>query len=201
MYLVRHAPTQANSGTQVIRGQMDVPVDAEGEEIADLRARRFLDLPVRQIRTADDLRTKRMAEAIHRYTGAPIDSDDRLNSWDLGNFQGSVVTPALKAQIFRYMTINAQKSVPGGESYTMFLTRLLPYIREAADDEELVCVTHFHCIRAAGAWDAAGRNGLTQDPVTLRRDAYFDRLQVTEVGPDLWLPLVVEDMRVPPKAS
>lgn len=200
MFLTRHAPTGANSGTQIIRGQADVPVDEKGKEIADARAQEFIGTPVRLIRSGHGQRTKVMAEAIHLYTAAPIEIDYRLDSWNLGNFQGKLVTPSLRAQIYQYMTDRERESVPGGESYIQFLSRLIPYIKESTDEDELVCVTHFHCIRAIGAWDAAGREGLMQDPSTLKRDAYFDQLLISEVDPYSMTPIIQGDMRTMPKA-
>lgn len=141
-----------------------------------------------------------MARDIQKYSGAPIEPDYRLHSWNQGNIQGQTLTPALKAKIYEHMTSKAREPIAGGEPYAFFLARVIPYISQALDQEELVCVTHFAVMRAVMAWDQAGRQGIEQDKSMLKRDSFIDHLQVVLMTPTECTPIVVEDMRAVPEA-
>jgi len=191
MWIVRHAPTQANDpGSAKVRGWLDSPVDESGYKLADERAQHFMDIPLQRIQYSPVERSRVMAEAIQMYSGVQtMEPDYRLMSWNMGDFQGQDLDDVADS-IDAYMRETPRIAIPGGESYVQFLSRLLPYIRESADQDELVCVTHFRDIVAVAAWDAAGRDGITQDPDVLSDIGPYDDWQIVLVTPDSFIPMV-----------
>lgn len=190
MFLVRHAPTVSDFDG---KGDPNKITD-KSRKIADLRARRFLDVPVRQIATSPTPRAKLMADSIHKYTGASVRESWDLSPWYMGPLTSKVCTQAEKNLIWQHMTTKKAEPIPGGTSYLLFLSMLLPYIRSVEGEDELVCVTHRSNIGAIMAWDAAGRGGLSQDTETLKNFDAIDKIQILELTPDSCIPLVVEEM-------
>ncbi len=168
-------------------------MEPSGEAIAQQRAEHFLDVPVNEIRYSPMHRSLAMAQAIQGYTGAPIVPSMRLMSWNMGDLQGQNLAD-VQDEIRRYMLDKPRDVIPGGESYMQFLARVIPYIKDACGSDELVCVTHFRPILAIAAWDAAGRDGLSQDKSVLENAGNYDNHQIVLMTPDSFIPLVKDEI-------
>lgn len=159
-----------------------------------------MDVPVRRVLTSPTQRAELVAAGIHRYTAAPQEREYRLMPWNMGPLTGKGnLTSAEKATVRAHMGSKMAVPMPGGESYMFFLSRLLPFVATECCDSETVAVTHRSDIVAIMAWDAAGREGLAQDPDVLNDFDANDRIQILELTPECCVPLVVESMGTVPK--
>jgi probable phosphoglycerate mutase len=162
---IRHGETDWNR-QQRFQGQIDVPLNATGQEQARRLAARLADAPAQVMLSSDLLRT--------RQTGEPLAASWRLTphlnpafrEQSFGVLEGLDV-PTIQAQHpdlwARWLEHRADFELPGGgESLRQFHTRVIGAVRQAAEDhagQVVTVVTH------GGVLDMLWRtaNGLALD--------------------------------------
>jgi probable phosphoglycerate mutase len=162
---IRHGETDWNR-QQRFQGQIDVPLNATGQEQARRLAARLADAPAQVMLSSDLLRT--------RQTGEPLAASWRLTphlnpafrEQSFGVLEGLDV-PTIQAQHpdlwARWLEHRADFELPGGgESLRQFHTRVIGAVRQAAEDhagQAVTVVTH------GGVLDMLWRtaNGLALD--------------------------------------
>ena len=167
---LRHASTDFNAGgAERVRGQLNIPLNAEGQQEASEAADRlktFQDsgTSIRRILSCDLDRARQTADPVSQALGLPVYYSAALRTWNLGDLQGQPVEeagPEIAALVQRM-----DEPPANGESYREFLARFLtfvaPFFHGQPDDVTLV-ITHGQNIRALRAWIGAGAKGLTVD--------------------------------------
>ena len=162
---IRHGETDWNR-QQRFQGQIDVPLNATGQEQARRLAARLADAPAQVMLSSDLLRT--------RQTGEPLAASWRLTphlnpafrEQSFGVLEGLDV-PTIQAQHpdlwARWLEHRADFELPGGgESLRQFHTRVIGAVRQAAEDhagQAVTVVTHGGVLDML--WSTA--NGLALD--------------------------------------
>lgn len=158
--LIRHAPTDWNA-RKLLQGRTDIPLSAEGEELAaswclpgDLAGARLISSPL-----------SRAMQTARLITGRACETDPRLMEMDFGAWEGRSLADlrtenpqAMQAEEARGWDMTP----PGGESPRTAWTRVAPLLGEWAEaGQPVVAVTHKGVIRAilarAWGWDFLGK--------------------------------------------
>lgn len=87
IYLIRHGQTDWNC-RRLFQGELDIPLNDQGLAQAEGIGRRFQGVPIDRIYHSPLSRAKDTAEALARYTGAPLTSTDGLHEICMGDWQG-----------------------------------------------------------------------------------------------------------------
>jgi len=178
LILIRHPPTALNEEGR-IRGQLDPPPSPEGLLVIRKTSGQFKGVKVEKIYSDDFKRTRAMAAAIAKVTGAKVIITPGLKTWDLGDFQGRKMDKAIEDEIATYMK-TPSKVIPGGESFEAFAKRFIDFIRPLYNlDANIVLVTHGRPIMTAKAWDDADAN---EAPMDLSGDDLSPEPKVVEPG-------------------
>ena len=163
-----------------IRGTSDLPLNAEGLQQADDRARQIATKGGMDVLVTSPLqRAKNTAAAISKASGGtPIHEDERAMPWHLGMFEGEPVDK-VKNFISKFANDHPDSPIPGrgpisvrdGESFNSFKQRwiggmLKPLMEAHAQDpsSKVGIVTHLRDILAAKSWVENGA----------RKDLQFD---------------------------
>lgn len=162
IYFVRHPETAANVGASRVRGNLNVPLDAHGQQEAVSVAQQFTGLPVKFVFSSDLERTLALAVLIAQTTGARVIPTPDLRSWDRGVYAGKL--EAKVAPYIEWYVQHPEETIPQGTSLETFIQRLgsfvLPQLQALETRPELgpfVDVTHAWAFNALPAILTAGR--------------------------------------------
>ena len=87
LYLVRHCEAEGNTA-RVFQGSIDRDISPNGQKQLDRLAERFRDVPLAAVYSSPLLRAYKTAQAVNRYHGLPIVTDDRLKEINGGVWEG-----------------------------------------------------------------------------------------------------------------
>jgi 2,3-bisphosphoglycerate-dependent phosphoglycerate mutase len=154
LILVRHGKTVLNSldDSEKLRGWLDVPLNDEGLEEAEMTARQVSQYPVAAIYCSDLLRARQTAAAIARATKLGVISTSELRPWNVGSLAGKQVSTILDE--LQQLELDPDRPAPDGESFLQFYDRYSLKLRELlkiADRSSgcIVAVTHVRNLLAA----------------------------------------------------
>jgi len=192
IYFVRHPPTKFNSNgsDERIRGHLDIPPTPEGIKLAAKLSNEFKPTGVAGEDGIDHIYSTNLdrglvvAKMIKGKTGAPLTEMGALRPWNLGKFQGQLVSK-VKGDMNYYMS-HPNEVVPGGESWNAFVKRYLPLLNKLwKTPGNHAIVTHIRNIMVAKAWIDAGAKGVELDSSDLKVDPKsVPPASIVEVGPD-----------------
>jgi probable phosphoglycerate mutase len=160
-YLCRHGATRQNaedSGTDRIRGWMDLPLSDIGRKEVKRLAFKLEDSGIKHIISSDMLRAKQTADAIAATTNAKVSHERGLRPWDLGKFTG-MESSKIADQILSYAKNKPDAVVPQGESFETFSHRCLSTLARVIDanrNTTFCIVTHHRVERLLKGWVDAG---------------------------------------------
>jgi len=190
--VARHGSTTYNrggTGKDLIRGQLDVPLDQEGERQAVDLAKRLAAFQVTHIYTSDLKRTADTARAVAAKQPAyiKVTSVPDLESWGLGDLEGKPTTGPNVAKIKDWV-LHPDKTPPGGggESFNQYTDRLVRFyervLTNARPGDVIVLMEHARGIQLLESWVEAGQNKaqmikrfsaeLAKEPDTVRPGGY-----------------------------
>lgn len=158
--LVRHGPTAYNTtgASERIRGWLDLPLTAAGQQVAEDTAAQLARYPVTHVYSTDLQRGVATARALAALTGVPLTEHRQLRPWNLGVLQGQPVDQAMPI-VQRYVH-QPYQPVPEGESFVQFLLRYLPFVLPLVHQPALTAVvTHVRNVKMLEAHLAAGGYG------------------------------------------
>lgn len=176
--IVRHGKTRFNvkKGTEfdIVRGQMDIPLDPEGKREAEEDAKRLAGTGIKELYASPLSRTVYTAQQIGKPYGLKPRIAHELLPWDMGDLTGTSARLA-KPILRRYATEEPKRRVPGGESFHQWETRLIGFIRKLMKHVEqrgvtACCVSHSRCIKLIESWIDSGVQNLDFDPDVLFKD-------------------------------
>jgi probable phosphoglycerate mutase len=122
---LRHGETAWNVETR-IQGQLDIPLNDEGQRQAEALALALADEPIAAIYSSDLARASATAAALARRTGLALQLDAGLRERDFGAFQGRTVSDIERdepEQSLRWRRREPDFTPAGGESLTTFYAR------------------------------------------------------------------------------
>lgn len=125
LYLVRHGET-AHNAAGLTMGQMDIPLNAEGEEQARQAAAWLRRFPIGRIVSSDLQRARATAQALADAAGLPVEADPRLRELSFGIFEGRSISendrdhPEITA---RWRRGDFDFAPPGGETRRSLMER------------------------------------------------------------------------------
>jgi broad specificity phosphatase PhoE len=143
IYLVRHAPTRANT-SGVFQGQADVPAEPimhpERHAIPASRPRTIYTSPLQRARTA--------AEVL--FPGETAIVDDRLMERSVGEWEGLDHETVRRRWPAYGEPVDLMLTPPGGESLDVFTARVKSFLQSLAGaTQDSYVVTHNGWIRVA----------------------------------------------------
>lgn len=176
--IVRHGKTKLNpkKGTlfDVVRGQMEIPLTAEGKREAIEDAKLLAGTGIAELYSSPLSRAVWTAQKI----GEPYHLKPRivrqLLPWDMGDLTGTSARLA-KPILRRFAEEEPKQRVPGGESFHQWEVRLVEFIRKLMKHVEqkgctVCCVSHSRCIKLLESWVGSGIGNLRFDVDILFRD-------------------------------
>lgn len=170
---MRHSPTSFDSGsTHRINGWMNTPPTAAGKSLAADQADRLtalereLGATIHPILTSDLRRASDTADVLGKALHQDPIATGVLRPWHVGIYEGRPSAEA--ATPLQYYLEHPDEAVPGGEPYTRFLGRFLPFVAQffhQADPSTIpLIMTHGRNILTAKDWVDAGAQGISAPP-------------------------------------
>lgn len=174
-FIVRHGATDMNNADpdkDLIRGHIDVPLNAQGRKDAEKAATDIANQGgVDHIISSDLQRTMQTSAAIAKKTGATVEADSRLRPWNFGPTIEGKPTSKMIPKI-KYLTENPDVRPPGGETFNEFKDRFLEGFHAAQDenpDRNTAIVTHYRGSKLLEAWRATGTDNDTIDKAVFEK--------------------------------
>ncbi|MBE5955467.1 MAG: histidine phosphatase family protein [Lachnospiraceae bacterium] len=156
LYLVRHGETEWNH-LRKMQGQMDIPLNEYGIELAEKTAEGMKDIKFDRIFASPLVRAKKTAEFIAENNHIDVETDDRLKEINFGEGEGSDINQA-KADAshpLHNFFIHPEQFVPmeGGETFFEVQARGLNFLKEEVlplegTVENVAVVAHAAIIRS-----------------------------------------------------
>ena len=158
VHIVRHGETTENADNTV-RGWEPVSINDKGIEEAHKAGKELKDKGVQVIVSSDLQRAKETSDILKKETGAEVQYDPRLRTWNVGEHAGKpceTSNPILK----EYAQNKQDEPVPGGESFNDFQQRSFAGIRDAVlnnKDKEVAILTHNRVEATLKGWEKTGQ--------------------------------------------
>jgi 2,3-bisphosphoglycerate-dependent phosphoglycerate mutase len=134
-YLVRHGETDWNK-QRIIQGQMDIPLNATGEQQAKEAAKNFKQITFDLAFSSDLLRARRTTEIIALEHKLAVETTEVLRERHFGELQEKPsATLQTYFKLMQEMADETRKShvfAPGVESDEQVISRILTFLRETA---------------------------------------------------------------------
>jgi len=195
LYMVRHGKTEYNSdGKSIdrIRGWIDVQLDDEGKEQAQLIGEFFKDKPIDAVFSSDLDRAEDTAQPIADTANVEVQALKVFRPWNLGDYEGQdskYVTNELKTKFVDHPT----KQVPNGESFADFSARFTGALAHLLHDIDsgkyrcVVLVAHYRNLKLTEAWLDSGMSNDHIDKDTFMSDdtSPASVIKLTKDG-DIW---------------
>lgn len=159
VHIVRHGETTENA-SNTVRGWEPVSLNENGIAEAHKAGKELKDKGVDLIVSSDLQRAKETAEIIKKETGAEVQYDPRLRTWNVGEHAGKPCkesNPVLKD----YVQNKPDEQIPGGESFNEFTNRSFSGIRDAIlnnKDREVAILTHNRVEATLKGWENTGQD-------------------------------------------
>ena len=156
LYLVRHGETEWNH-LRKMQGQMDIPLNEYGIELAEKTAEGMKDIKFDRIFASPLVRAKKTAEYIAENSGILVETDDRLKEINFGEGEGSNINEvkADSSHPLHNFFIHPDQFIPmaGGETFAEVQARGLEFLKEVVfplegDAENVAVVAHAAIIRS-----------------------------------------------------
>lgn len=157
LYLVRHCEAAGNIG-RVFQGHIDAEISENGARQLDRLAERFRAIPLDIVYTSPLIRARRTAEAVNRWHGLPLITDDALKEINGGAWEG--VPWAQLPERYPQESEHWIKSPwafqpPDGEAMADVYDRMAQVLTRLAADhpgKTIAAVSHGCAIRNALCW-------------------------------------------------
>jgi 2,3-bisphosphoglycerate-dependent phosphoglycerate mutase len=147
LFVVRHGETDWNLA-QRFQGHTDIPLNATGEQQAELLARRLAREPIQAIYASDLKRAHATAAASGRALGLPVVAEAGLRERHFGVFEGltfSEIAQRFPEEHRRWASREPRFAVGGGESLEDVARRVggvLDALAVRHPDDTIMLVTH-----------------------------------------------------------
>ena len=156
LYLIRHGETEWNH-LRKMQGQMDIPLNEYGIELAEKTAEGMKDIKFDRIFASPLVRAKKTAQYIADNCGIVVETDDRLKEINFGAGEGSNINEvkADSSHPLHNFFIHPDQFVPmeGGETFKEVQARGLEFLKEVVfplegEAKNVAVVAHAAIIRS-----------------------------------------------------
>lgn len=156
LYLIRHGETAWNH-LHKMQGQMDIPLNEYGIELAEKTAEGMKEIPFDRVFASPLVRAKKTAEIIAKKDGILVETDDRLKEISFGAGEGCDVNEARtnEAHPMHNFFCHPDRFVPleGGETLEQLQARGISFLKEVilpleGKAEHVAIVAHAAMIRS-----------------------------------------------------
>lgn len=156
--LVRHGTTTWNHERRY-QGQLDIPLDEQGEQQAVVAAQRLKSEKIAAIYSSNLARASRTAELIAQQLGGnlAVQIVPGLQEIDVGSWSGLIPDEAKERYPEQYAAFLKDKNLPrgGGESRQQLQDRVVAAVKKIAEqqpDVTVAVVTHGAVIKTLAGW-------------------------------------------------
>lgn len=166
----RHGLTNEDKAS-VVSGQSDIGLNKQGRAKANQLAESMKDKGIDRIVTSDLPRARQTADIVAKKTGAVVEDNPGLRSWDVGDFEQSDDAAFKKAQ--RYFVDHPDdveyEGKKLGESFNQFKDRVVA-ARDAIIEPGTMIINHStnielsNAIKDNGGWNAATKEQFLSHP-------------------------------------
>jgi probable phosphoglycerate mutase len=125
LYLIRHGETDHNASGRTM-GQMDIPLNARGQDQAAQTAAWLRQHPIERIVSSDLSRALGTAEPLGHLLNLPVEPDPRLRELSFGIFEGQHIADCEKERpeiVARWRSGEFDFAPPGGETRRSLMNR------------------------------------------------------------------------------
>lgn len=157
------------SGEDIIRGSVNIPLSPAGEEQAhELAARVKAKGGFDSVTASELMRAQQTAKPIAKASGVTLQTTENLHPMYLGSLEGQPTTKVLD-KINEFMMNHPDEPIPGrsenstkdGESFNSFANRLTGFMAGQMEkwlqsQDKAAYVTHFRDLRAVESWITNG---------------------------------------------
>lgn len=156
IYFVRHGETEWNHARRM-QGQMDIPLNEYGIELAEKTAEGMRDIPLDRIFCSPLVRAQKTAEIIAEGRGITVEPNELLKEIAFGLGEGSNIneTKANPEHPMHNFFVHPEKFVPveGGETFEQVQKRGMDFVKEhilplEGQVENVAVVAHAAIIRS-----------------------------------------------------
>lgn len=176
LLLIRHGQTAYNASGR-IQGWLDVPLDEVGRQQARRLAARLSAQGVNAVYSSTLARALDTARPIAEACGVPLQADDRLREYNMGEWTG--LTREEIVARFGAPPLGSDAAIPNGETAHQVFERLRSFLDELlarhAPGEQVVLVSHGGALNTL----VAGLLGLT---IQRRSPFVFSNASVSELA-------------------
>ena len=106
LYLIRHGETDHNASGRTM-GQMDIPLNARGQDQAAQTAAWLRQHPIERIVSSDLSRALGTAEPLGHLLNLPVEPDPRLRELSFGIFEGQHIADYIAISLFSFGEVPA----------------------------------------------------------------------------------------------
>jgi len=149
IYIVRHCESIANCDHS-FAGRTDADISERGSLQLEYLAEYFKDIRLDKIYTSSLIRARKTAEAINRYSSAPIEIEDRFIEIDLGELDGRPVSEMTQEQKHFWTMRPHEFMAPKGEKMGEVAVRAmegLKWIAQQNPSKKIAVASHGCAIR------------------------------------------------------
>ena len=135
----------------IAHGQTQDKLNPEGRKDAVKLGQEWEKQGVEKIISSDLKRGKETAQIASSVSGAEVEHDPRLKTWDIGEFDGKPKAEVDKQ--IQYYRDHPTEVVPGGESYGAFTSRIMDAMKDLTarnDSSKTAYVLHNEALKALG---------------------------------------------------
>lgn len=146
IYVVRHCESMGNL-LHSFAGHSDVDVSEKGELQLKCLSEYFKDIKLDRVYTSPLLRAKKTAEAINKYSEAPLEIEKDFIEINLGVLDGRPVSEMSDEQTAKWLTDPDKFYVEGGESMREVAERVSSALKRIAEQnpESTIAVASHGC--------------------------------------------------------
>lgn len=149
IYVVRHCESMGNL-LHSFAGHSDVDISEKGELQLKCLSEYFKDIKLDKVYTSPLLRAKKTAEAINKYSGAPLIEEKDFIEINLGVLDGRPVSDMTDEQTASWLTEPDKFYVEGGETMREVAKRVFSALTRVAEqnpDSTIAIASHGCAIR------------------------------------------------------
>ncbi len=146
IYVVRHCESIGNL-LHSFAGHSDVDISEKGKLQLKCLSEYFKDIKLDRVYTSPLLRAKKTAEAINKYSGAPLEIEKDFIEINLGVLDGRPVSEMSDEQTATWLTEPDKFYVEGGETMREVAERVISALKRIAEQnpESTIAVASHGC--------------------------------------------------------
>lgn len=143
IYIIRHPETEYNA-RGITQGHYDSSLTNKGKKTAEFLGKKLKSMNISKIYTSDFGRCVQTSEIVNKELNVKVILKKELREQDFGDYNGK------KAEIIasNLDMSNSDLVIPNGESFNQMKKRVLDFIKNLKENNQILIVAHDGCLRA-----------------------------------------------------